>query len=150
MAEPEYKEPWCIFCGLNSENGDAHKLTDEHVIPQVLGGWLKIPFVCKTCNNDHLGSKIESRLKKNCYIVSALEKLKIQQPDLAYHNAKIDIDFNLAGKLKGYFNKQGKPEYYSQKIEDDSIITPENKAKEVLKKQIKRWEKKLVRRLISI
>lgn len=142
MVKDEYKEPWCIFCGLNSENGDAHKLTDEHVIPQVLGGWLTIPFVCRTCNNDHLGSKIESRLKKNGYIVTALDKLKIQPPDLAYRDANIEMDFNLAGKLKGSYNKRGKPEYYSQKIEDDSIISPENKSKELLKKQIERWEKK--------
>ncbi len=142
MSEAEYKEFRCIFCGLNSKNGEAHILTNEHIIPEVLGGWLTIPFVCKTCNNDYLGSKIESKLKKNAYVVSALDKLKIQSPDLAYRNAKIEMDFDLTGKLIGYFNEKRKPEYYSQKIEDESIITPENKAKEVLSKQIERFEKK--------
>jgi len=141
------KEPVCIFCGLNSEYGVSHKLTEEHIIPQVLGGWLTIPFVCKTCNNDHIGIKIESKLKKNSFIVTALDKLKIQPPDLAYRHANIEMDFKLSGKLKGYFDKEGKPEYSSQKIKDDSIITPESQAKDVLKKQIERWEKKTGRKV---
>lgn len=142
MAEDEYNVTRCIFCGLNSQEGDAHKLTKGHIIPRVLGGWLEIRFVCRTCNNRRFGGSIEARLKKNGYIVAAVNKLKIQPPDLVYRNAQVEIDFNLAGKLKGYFNKQGRPEYSSQKIEDDSIIVPENKSKEVLKKQIKRCEKK--------
>jgi len=143
MIKEKFKEKIrCIFCRLNEKDGEEHQLTDEHVIPQVLGGWLSIPFVCKTCNNDYLGRKIESKLKKNGYIVTALDKLEIQPKKLAYGEAKLYLDFPLSGELKATFNPKGKPEYYSQKIEDGSIIVPEEKAKDLLKKQIERWEKK--------
>jgi len=53
----------CIFCKRNSEDGNKFELTDEHVIPEMIGGWITIPFVCKDCNN-RFGSNIESKLKK--------------------------------------------------------------------------------------
>jgi len=131
----------CIFCGLNSNDGEKHAITDEHIIPKVLGGWLTLPFVCKDCNNNRIGSRIESILKKNSFIVSALNKLNIQPKKLAFREAKIELDFNLSGKLKAKYDKSDKPEYYPQQIDDGSIIAPENEAKGLLKKQIERWEK---------
>jgi hypothetical protein len=89
-------------------------MTDEHVIPQVLGGWLTIPFVCKSCNTE-LGKNV-ALLKKNGFIVSAIEKLKIQPSKLAHRNANIEMDFNLSGKLRGHYNNQGRVEYNSQKM----------------------------------
>ena len=132
----------CMFCGLNSRDGEEHRLTEEHVIPEVLGGWLTIPFVCRKCNSDYLGSKIESKLKKNGFVVTALDRLRIQPRRLAYREANIELEFNLLGKLKAQFNKEDKPTFISQKLKDDSIIIPEDKAKEVLKKQIARWQNK--------
>lgn len=135
------KEIRCIFCGLNSEKGEAHKLTDEHIIPQVLGGFFTIDTVCAKCNSD-LGGKIVSILKENIYIVTAITKLGIQPPDLSYKNAKVNMYFNHGGRIKGYFNNKGKPEFGRQEIEDGSIITPEKDGKEILKILIDKCNKK--------
>lgn len=42
----------CIFCG------NVGNLTDEHIVPEGMGGTLKIKAVCKTCN-DRMGSDFE-------------------------------------------------------------------------------------------
>lgn len=42
----------CIFCG------NADNLTDEHIVPEGIGGALTIKAVCKTCN-DRMGSDFE-------------------------------------------------------------------------------------------
>lgn len=130
----------CIFCGLNEDAGEEYRLTNEHIIPRVLGGWQKVPFVCKTCNNLWLGHKIESKLKRNGYIVTALDKLGIQPKKLVYREADIHLEFPSIGKLKAGFNSNGRPEIFTQKIEDGSIITPEEESDELLKKQIQRYE----------
>ena len=134
------QEKKCIFCGLNSQDGEDHILTEEHVIPKVLGGWISVPFVCKTCNNN-FGNKLESELKKNIYIVSALDKLKIQLKKLAYRNATIEQQIQPGIRLKGKYDRDDNPIFYSQKIEDGSIITPESEVKAFLKKKIERFEK---------
>jgi hypothetical protein len=69
----------CLFCGLNEECGEEHTLSDEHIIPQVLGGWVTIPFVCTHCNNVRFGRAFEAKLKKNAYVVVALEQLDLQK-----------------------------------------------------------------------
>ena len=86
-------EPVCIFCKKNSLDGEDHILTDEHIIPQVIGGWLTIPYVCKKCNNLTFGSKFEAELKGNGYIVSALDKLNIKPKKEAYRAADLRLLF---------------------------------------------------------
>jgi len=48
----------CIICK------EHHKLTDEHVIPEFVGGSLIIKAVCKGCN-DKMGRTFEGRLSNN-------------------------------------------------------------------------------------
>lgn len=52
----------CIICKKDKE------LTDEHIIPEFLGGGLITKSVCKTCN-DKMGNTFEGRLS-NCEIFS--------------------------------------------------------------------------------
>ncbi len=136
----------CIFCGLNSNDGENHVITEEHIIPRVLGGWFALPFVCKVCNNK-IGSRIESNLKRNSFVVSALHKLNIVPKKLAFREAIIELDFNLSSKIKAKYGEADKPEYYPQQISDGSIVVPENEAKKLLKKMIERWEKNTGRKV---
>lgn len=130
----------CIFCKKNSEDGNKFELTDEHVIPEMIGGWITIPFVCKDCNN-HFGSNIESKLKKNIFIVSAIDKLKIQPPEIAYKSAQVTLEFPGNIKTKGKIVGNGSVEFRPTLQDDGSLITPEGGSKDFLRKKIKRYEK---------
>ena len=49
----------CIICRENKDN-----LSDEHVIPDAIGGYYHIYTVCKECNSK-LGQNIDSKLVKH-------------------------------------------------------------------------------------
>ncbi len=57
-------------------------MTEEHVIPQQVGGKLSAYFLCKPCN-DRLGSDVEARVKHDPSIRLAIEELRAQMPKLA-------------------------------------------------------------------
>ena len=135
-------ETVCIFCKKNSLDGEDHILTNEHIIPQVIGGWLTIPYVCKKCNNLTFGSKFEAELKGNGYIVSALDKLNIKPKKEAYRAADLRLLFpSKEEKLKAYYDEKGTAQFYPQKLKNNTLLVPEDKAKQILSKQIKRYEK---------
>ncbi|WP_429082547.1 HNH endonuclease [Aeromonas bivalvium] len=52
----------CIICRQNEV-----LFSDEHVIPDALGGYYHIKNVCKKCNS-HLGSKVDTKLVDNKFI----------------------------------------------------------------------------------
>lgn len=58
----------CIFC-LSATN----QLTAEHIVPEFVGGALKVPFVCKRCN-EKIGGDFEGSTSRNllfsfpCYL----------------------------------------------------------------------------------
>ena len=141
MSNKELNDIQCIFCKKNSSDGEEHHITDEHVIPKSLGGFLTIPFVCKRCNNYNIGSQIESELKKNGYIVAAIDQLSLQTKAKAYREADIRMDFDQVKNLIAKYDDKGNANYHSQTIDDGSMIAPENDAKEILRKQIERYEK---------
>src|SRR5258708_29391337 len=71
------KTPWlgdrCIICLEN----DA--LSEEHVIPEALGGDLTCDFLCKPCN-DVFGSSFEAKAKTDPAIRIAAAKLRSEIP----------------------------------------------------------------------
>ena len=74
------KVPWphdrCIVCG------DQAVLTEEHLIPQSLGGRLTADILCKSCN-DELGHRIEALAKKDPAIVLAIRNFEASHPEQA-------------------------------------------------------------------
>lgn len=128
----------CIFCAKNSDDGLEHKITNEHVIPKVLGGWITLPILCKKCNNDVLGRQAESQLKQNAYIVSAIDKLNIKPRKKAYHHASISISFDNDITARAIFNDSGSVKLRSTIQPNGSIIVPNENVKADLKKMVKR------------
>ena len=117
------------------------ELSDEHIIPEVLGGIFRIPIVCKE-HNDRFGHSLESELKKNGFIVTALDKLRIQLPYLAYRQARTIINLERDKGLKGYIDEKGAAKFFPQESKEGHRFVPEDKTVAVLKKQIERLEKK--------
>jgi len=131
----------CILCAKNSSDGQEHIITEEHIIPKCLGGWITLPFLCKKCNNEVLGRAAEGMLKQNAYIVTAIDKLRLQTPDKAYNRANISIDFDNEIKARGKFTENRGVELIPTKQPDGSIIIPEKDTKAILAKQIERYER---------
>ena len=61
----------CIICTLEK------KLTDEHIIPEFMGGGLVVKNVCKECNSK-MGSGFEGRISNNFIYQSARTINKIE------------------------------------------------------------------------
>jgi HNH endonuclease len=66
----------CSIC-LSEE-----KLTFEHIIPESLGGFLKVDIQCAKCNNDDLGRKLVSKAKRTYTVRLAIRYLKNELPEL--------------------------------------------------------------------
>jgi len=132
----------CIFCKQSSESDSDFQLTDEHIFPKCIGGWITIPYVCKKCNNDLFGSQVESMLKRNAVIVKAIADLGIQNKEKAFGSATPVFRFHKGISTKGKIIKDGDAVFHATKQDDGSLIVPENDSKDVLQKQIKRNEKK--------
>ena len=127
----------CIYCKIDNLGAD---LSDEHIIPQVLGGAFKIPVVCKK-HNDKFGHTLESELKRNGFIVTAIDKLKLQSPNLAYREATIRISLDNETGLKGYIDECGAAKIFTQDLTDNYTVVSDEQTNEVLKKKIQRLEK---------
>lgn len=131
-------EAKCIYCKVENLNAE---LSDEHIIPKILGGVFAIPTVCKA-HNDRFGYTFEGELKKNSYIVTALDKLKLKKPNLAYSEAKVIITLENETGLKGYLDEEGKVKFFPQATSGGYKVAPEEETVSMLKKQIERFEKK--------
>lgn len=72
--------PWklerCILC-LESRCG----LTDEHLIPECIGGKLKVPLLCGKCNAD-LGTYLDASILGDPSIVLAARNLQDRIPNI--------------------------------------------------------------------
>jgi hypothetical protein len=128
----------CIYCKIEDLGAG---LSEEHIIPEVLGGIFRIPIVCKE-HNDRFGHSLESDLKKNGFIVTALDKLKLQPPNLAYREARTTIDLEHEKGLKGYIDEKGAARFFPQEVKEGHRVIPEEQTIDVLKKQIERFEKR--------
>lgn len=128
----------CMYCRIEDLGAE---LSQEHTIPEVLGGVFTIPVVCKEHNN-RLGHSLESELKKNACIATALDRLGLQPPNLAYREAKTIIDLECEKGLRGYVNENGTAKFFPQKAKQGHLVVPLEQAVDVLKKQVERFEKR--------
>lgn len=122
--------PWtegrCILCL------GAGPLTDEHLIPQALGGKLFSKFLCNSCNST-LGTKLEAKAKADPLVLTAAANLGDEIPKLsaALINSHPHIAHSANGPAKGYVRNE---EFFvkSRKLEDGSLIQPTKMAKKTL------------------
>ncbi len=143
MTKETFQETLCIFCGKNLKNGLDHKITKEHIIPKVLGGWIKFPFVCAKCNNKFLGGNIVKILKRNIFIATAIKQLNITSAKEAYRHARLEVilDKFPSEKLIAYFDNKGRQRFFPKNLSDGSLLVEDPDLKSVLEKKIKKFEK---------
>lgn len=130
------KIPWfgnqCILCP-KSEN-----LSEEHIIPESIGGRLTVRFLCTKCNSN-LGRFVENAAKSDPSIRIALENLSTDIPEL-YSSIIEKQPFyahSKAGRVPGFLNK-GHFSVQSKKNPDNSLVQPTENARKSIKIMLER------------
>ncbi|SEQ02529.1 HNH endonuclease [Amphritea atlantica] len=103
-------EKYCIICREESDN-----FSDEHVIPDALGGYYHIYTVCKECNSD-LGSSVDAKLVNHQfaefqrYLLGLTGKSKkLPNPFSGTHHIAEDVNKKIQLRL----GEDGKPTPYT-------------------------------------
>jgi HNH endonuclease len=126
----------CIYCDIDPLSST---ISDEHVIPRVLGGWITAPIACKR-HNEILGEEIEGILKRNGYIVMAIVRLGLQTPDAAFRDTNIQVRFSKDHVMRANLDSSGSPQLAPRTIDNGSLLVPEDHSVSVLQKQVRRYE----------
>lgn len=126
----------CIYCDIDPLSSP---ISDEHVIPRVLGGWIRAPIACKR-HNEILGGEIEGILKRNGYVAMAIARLGLQTPDAAFRDANIQVRFSKDHFMGASFDCSGSPQLAPRTIDNGSLLVPEGHSVSVLQKQVRRHE----------
>jgi len=130
------KAPWqhtrCIICLQPSE------LTEEHVIPEALGGRLTCHFLCVTCNS-RLGHEVEGLAKADPTIRILTAKLAKKIPRLAGQLIKGQecVSSGPGGLSRGRI-KNSEFAVRSQKLPDGSLLQPTPLAANTIRRILER------------
>jgi hypothetical protein len=127
-----WSDPRCIVCL------EQRALTEEHVIPAVVGGRLRSPFLCKTCNNT-LGTTIDARLKADPDVRRAALDLKGTLPGLveAIEEGNPYIGKSAYGEVQGTV-KKGEFRARALSPGDGSLLLPNPGAREAIVQMLKK------------
>lgn len=116
----------CIIC-----NEFKNNLSEEHIIPDAIGGNIKIKCVCKDCNSK-LGSKVDSLLTDDPFILFLRNQFHIKDKN----GCNVDLIKRLSftdeqgkriaikkgdGKLLPKIYTGNKPEVIIEKTSDNSV-----------------------------
>jgi hypothetical protein len=126
----------CIYCDVDPLSSP---ISEEHVIPRVLGGWITAPIACKR-HNGFFGEEIEGALKKNGYVAMAIARLGLQTPDAAFREANIQARFSENHIMGAHLDSRGFSHLVSRTIDDGSLLIPEKQSVRVLQTQVRRYE----------
>ena len=130
------KIPWfsnqCILC---PKSGD---LSEEHIIPNSIGGRLTVRFLCTECNSN-LGRLVENAAKSDPSIRIALENLSDDIPELYSSITEKQAFYaqSKAGRVPGFFIK-GDFCVQSKKMADNSLVQPTVDARKSIEKMLER------------
>lgn len=141
--------PWtgkkCILC--LSETA----LSNEHLIPEALGGKLTSEFLCRSCNSK-LGRNLEANAKSDPSIFMAAKFMKDKIPRLASSliESHPHIAYSDSGSAYSYF-KNGKFCVKSRELDDGSIIQPTRVGRKALLKLLQKsgYQETVARKALS-
>ncbi len=122
--------PWsgdqCIICLRQND------LTNEHLIPQAIGGRLSARFLCCDCNKT-LGAKVDASARSDPSIRLAVNNLSTKIPKLAQ---QLTENQPFLGESKaGYVRDRIKDREFrvrSAREEDGSLIQPTDQARQTV------------------
>lgn len=136
LEKTEIRIPWptarCIICLADTS------MTDEHLIPQSLGGRLTASFLCKKCNSE-LGSRYEAPAREDPSVRLLMDELSMQAPKLANQvfEGQRYIGASAAGDAPGYV-KAGNFVVRAHSKDDGSLVQTDSDARKTVEKILRR------------
>lgn len=123
----------CIICLKQPPFAEGNDWSNEHLIPEALGGKLTCEFVCKFCNSK-MGGGFERSAKTDPSIRIAIGNLSNELPDLyaAIEEGQEHIVNTNIGTVIGKY-RGGEIQGGALKLQDGSLLVPTNTAKNHLK-----------------
>jgi hypothetical protein len=114
-------------------------LTEEHIIPQQVGGKLWARFLCKPCN-DRLGDEVEAEIKNDPALQHAVRTLAPQIPALARRilESQLHIGRGPGGVVPGRI-KNGKFSVDASRRADGSVIQPTPDARKHIARVLQKY-----------
>lgn len=108
-------------------------MTDEHILPQALGGRLTCRFLCKDCNSS-IGAKYEGFAKSDPLIQSSIAEVGATIPSLMKRmtHGQGYIAKGQGGSLRGVIRNR-EFQVKSDKLEDGSLIQPTPNAERTIR-----------------
>lgn len=130
------KVPWphdrCIACGNRAV------LTEEHLIPQSLGGRLTADLLCKPCN-DALGHRIEALAKRDPAIVLAIRNFESTHPEQAQRVADgMDLIVHSEGGTSKARRRGSDLRVKAHQLPDGSLIQPTDEARKSVQRMLQK------------
>ncbi len=113
-------------------------MTDEHLIPEALGGRLISAFLCRDCNSQ-LGHRAEAAARHDPTIRLLVNGLSKEIPILAQsilHKQRV-VSASPGGKASGYV-RDGEFVVEAHKKDDGSLIQPTPQARQSIETMLKR------------
>jgi hypothetical protein len=111
----------CIFC---RQLKNQEEFSDEHIIPEAIGGMLTIKSVCKECNG-YLGRSIDVHLTDHFLVKARRFELGLagksgKIPNPIEHGESVDLP---KSKMTYEFDKQGMPKslHIERKVEKEQL-----------------------------
>lgn len=122
----------CILCGSQLDKN----IPPEHIIPEYLGGRLKLLFLCKSCNHG-IGARLYSKLKFDVLIRKASYLLRNELPKIhkSIENQQVYKTTSPVGTPLKAFRRKTKIEVVAQK-RDNWIVLPTQSAAEYIEKEL--------------
>jgi hypothetical protein len=129
--KPLWQDQRCVVCVQRAP------LTEEHLIPEAIGGKLTCDFLCKSCN-DKLG-EIEAHLKGDPAVRLAIENLRHCLPRLWQKMVEGQpyVVTSKRGTEKPKFRK-GAVRVDASRLDDDSLIQPTEDAANSIRTMLRR------------
>lgn len=127
----------CIFCFRTELETD---FSVEHIIPESIGGRLVLDQVCKECNG-RLGHQVDTEILKLPEILQALEALSIPHNRQGIMRTFYEVQAETPDGLRKVRATDTGFEPLPQQLPDGSLLTPDDRAIEDLRKRIQRDER---------
>jgi len=123
----------CILCLENPSD------SEEHIIPESIGGRFTFAILCKKCNNT-LGTELVSTIKADPSIRLAITQLKDEIPDLfeQIENRQEYVGKDIKGNHVKLKYKNAKLRVKAKKMSDSSLIFDTSKIAEIVAPQLKK------------
>lgn len=135
--DADWPDGRCVLCCREGRFTDKGSLSEEHLIPESIGGVLTSHFLCAPCNST-LG-QYEADLKKDPALRLVIGNLKSQLSAL-FHSISEGQQFvaqSKRGPAKGTY-KKGQFKVSGSRQPDDSLILQTDEAQLALKKMLQK------------